>query len=271
MNCSTRPRGVRLAPGGPFSLGHVFMGLIFGVIAIAWIAYLVPSFASRRNDAELEEMDPLERFGETMRIIARSSHSVDDDEDGHEVSTPLTRRAARAEVAQMARTAARRRRNVALVLLGITLATIAGTALTSLPWYAALLPAALLGGFLALARFSVVRLNASLDARLAALDDDWREDTVSFEVPSSLREDSNELSIEISAPIDAMTGSLWDPIPVTVPTYVSKPLVPRTVRTIDLSAPAPAAPHTPVVAEAPQPVTGEVLEADEPTRRASGE
>ena len=34
-------------------------------------------------------------------------------------------------------------------------------------------------------------------------------------------------------------GVLWDPVPITVPTYVSKPLAPRTVRTIDLSGPAP--------------------------------
>jgi hypothetical protein len=32
-------------------------------------------------------------------------------------------------------------------------------------------------------------------------------------------------------------GTLWDPIPITMPTYVSKPLAPRTVRTIDLSGP----------------------------------
>ena len=32
-------------------------------------------------------------------------------------------------------------------------------------------------------------------------------------------------------------GSLWDPLPVTLPTYVSKPRAARTVRTIDLSEP----------------------------------
>ncbi len=34
------------------------------------------------------------------------------------------------------------------------------------------------------------------------------------------------------------TGRLWDPVPITTATYVSKPLAPRTVRTIDLSGPA---------------------------------
>ena len=32
-------------------------------------------------------------------------------------------------------------------------------------------------------------------------------------------------------------GSLWDPLPVTLPTYVIKPKARRTVRTIDLSEP----------------------------------
>ena len=32
-------------------------------------------------------------------------------------------------------------------------------------------------------------------------------------------------------------GSLWDPLPVTLPTYVTKPKARRTVRTIDLSEP----------------------------------
>ncbi len=32
-------------------------------------------------------------------------------------------------------------------------------------------------------------------------------------------------------------GSLWDPLPVTLPTYVTKPKAKRTVRTIDLDEP----------------------------------
>ena len=48
-------------------------------------------------------------------------------------------------------------------------------------------------------------------------------------------ETSHEFSVDLTAP--ETTGPLWDPIPVIALTYVSKPLVPRTVRTIDLSAP----------------------------------
>ena len=55
----------------------------------------------------------------------------------------------------------------------------------------------------------------------------------------------------------AAAGVLWDPVPITVPTYVSKPLAPRTVRTIDLSGPAVTAGSSiqhPVTADA-QPMT----------------
>lgn len=63
---------------------------------------------------------------------------------------------------------------------------------------------------------------------------------------------------------DAETDSkpgLWDPLPITVPTYVSKPLAPRTVRTIDLSAPdvtSSGRRSVPVTADAPEVVVEDV-------------
>lgn len=244
------------------------MGLIFGGIALAWLAFLVPSFVARRDAGEAEVIDPMASFGEAVRYVARSSAPTLGEQSDAEVSTPLTRRAARAEVHMMARTAARRRRNVVLVLGTLSVALGAASVAGAVSWFAPLTGLVLLAGFLGLARFSVVRLNQRLDERLAELETDWHEDTIAFEVPSSLRggvsNDSTELSIEISAPIGSMAGSLWDPIPVTMPTYVSKPLVARTVRTIDLSAPEPTTvvSRTPVVAEAPQAdvVEGTVLD-----------
>ncbi|WP_420174255.1 hypothetical protein [Luteococcus sp. OSA5] len=247
-------------------------GLIFVAIALAWLAYLVPSFLAHRDHADVDELDPMERFSQAVQIVAPSSFR-----DESEVSTPLMRRAARAEIHRTAKQAARRRRTVLLVLLSLTVIATISAALGAVIWYTPLVPGALTVGFLALCRFSVVRLNARLDARLAEVEPDWREDTVSFEVPAQLREGSlgeagehsTELSIEISAPIDGLTGSLWDPIPITVPTYVSKPLVPRTVRTIDLSAPEP----TQGIGRAP--IVAEALERDEPSdeqpRKAVGE
>jgi hypothetical protein len=58
-----------------------------------------------------------------------------------------------------------------------------------------------------------------------------------------------------TADVAAKPGTLWDPIPITMPTYVSKPLAPRTVRTIDLSGPgtpSSARQDSPVTADAPE-------------------
>jgi hypothetical protein len=59
------------------------------------------------------------------------------------------------------------------------------------------------------------------------------EPTVVFE-----REPGGEVGSE-----DTEGGSLWDPVPVTLPTYVHKPRAPRTIRTVDLDGSGDA--HSP--------------------------
>ena len=83
------------------------------------------------------------------------------------------------------------------------------------------------------ARRAAVRVEASYGvARPAVLNEqgfaevDGDEDTVAIEVPV--------LDAVLVPTADG--GSLWDPLPVTLPTYVSKPKARRTVRTIDLDA-----------------------------------
>ena len=44
-------------------------GLIFTAIAIAWMAYLVPHFVRRRDDEAVTDVDPADRFADSMRII----------------------------------------------------------------------------------------------------------------------------------------------------------------------------------------------------------
>jgi hypothetical protein len=62
-------------------------------------------------------------------------------------------------------------------------------------------------------------------------DFDESEDTIGIPV--------EELKAALAAGQDptAGRGSLWDPLPVTLPTYVTKPKAKRTVRTIDLGEP----------------------------------
>ncbi len=68
--------------------------------------------------------------------------------------------------------------------------------------------------------------------RAAAVHEDEfsaHEDTVQIQVA-----DLEPVAVSVET-VDS--GSLWDPLPVTLPTYVNKARAARTVRTIDLSAP----------------------------------
>lgn len=225
-------------------------GIIFAIVVIAGLAYLVPWYISRRE--EVVDDDDVDPFATSMTLIRRSTGAlVEVDAEEFEVSTPMTRRAAMAEIRDAHRAAAIRRRRGVLTLVVLAIAVGAAAPLSShVPWWAFAVPLGMLVAFLMVARWSTVTLTRSLDARMDQLRGGWEEDTISFEVPAELREDaSTEFSIELGAPSD-VAGSLWEPIPVTAPSYISKPLVPRTVRTIDLSAPnQPAAPRVPVTNE----------------------
>jgi len=242
-------------------------GVIFGVIAAAWLVYLVPYFLKRQGDPALDELDPAVPFSATVTIVRRGA-SLDVAEAGTAtVSTPLTRRAALYELEQIDRQAATRRRRVLVVLTAALLAVSVPTALGYLMWWAPIIPAGLLVLFLVVARFSVRVMRRDLDERARQLREAGDEQTVAIAVVASA-DDNAEASVELTAPV-TKPGSLWDPIPIVAPTYVSKPLAPRTVRTIDLSAPTPTAGGVPVTAD-PLPV--ERPETDEGEgRRAVGE
>lgn len=242
-------------------------GVIFGVIAAAWLVYLVPYFLKRQSDPSMDDVDPAAPFSATVTIVRRGSSLATAEEGTAIVSTPLTRRAALYELEQIERQAAARRRRVLLFLTLAMLAVSVPTALGTLLWWAPTIPAGLLVLFLVVARFSVRAMRRDLDRRARRVRDCGDEQTVAIAVLSEADETAQG-SVELTAPI-SRPGSLWDPIPITAPTYVSKPLAPRTVRTIDLSAPAMAASAVPVTAE---PLPADRPEADENDgRRAVGE
>ncbi len=60
-----------------------------------------------------------------------------------------------------------------------------------------------------------------------------------MELDAPLAEDALEEQLQIAVPsVSASTGEpMWDPLPITVPTYVSKPRAGRTVRTIEFGEP----------------------------------
>jgi hypothetical protein len=55
---------------------------------------------------------------------------------------------------------------------------------------------------------------------------------------AELEADALDEQLVIAVPSVATTGeAVWDPLPVTLPTYVTKPRAGRTVRTIDFAQP----------------------------------
>lgn len=217
-------------------LAPVGTGLIFFAIVTAWLAYLVPLFL-RRQQADVDDADPRDNFSSSARIVTTGAAPLLD-HDGEaiqdvEVSTPMTRRSAIREVRQSEQRAAARRRRVLLVLLAALTVCLALAAASVLPWWSVAVPGGLVLVFLVVARVTVaamVRKHDRVVDRIRRGSDE--EDTVRITV-GSLRRTAEPAGVVATRP----GAGLWEPIPVTTPTYVSKPLAPRTVRTIDLSAP----------------------------------
>lgn len=236
--------------------------LIFGGIALAWAAYFA-SQVMRRNSggradaaAELASATPVFTGGDPAPIIDSGGRRVD-------LSTPLTRRAELAEIRAIDRSAARRRRMFLAIAFGLVATVVVLAATGYVPWWSTAVPGGLFLFVIGFNRFSVRVLRRQLDARFDAIRHGHDEATVSLSgdaEASSGEISSTDVTLSSSgsgtslSPQGGGSPDLWSPLPVTRPTYVSKPLAPRTVRTIDLSPPvSPAsAPTVPVTADVEQ-------------------
>jgi hypothetical protein len=190
-------------------------GLIFVALAVAWAAYLIPK-ALRHHD-DVVRGRSIDRFSQSMRVLARREPVSA--RMAQLVVTPARATAAMVTTKPSARTpspdeqyaerrdatgrATKRRRRV-LTLLLVALAGVVG---------------------------------ACADGRLMVRKERaWR--------PVVLPETADEADALVETPVaeapptDATERdpSMWDPVPVTLPTYVSKPPARRAVRTIDLDS-----------------------------------
>ncbi len=220
-------------------------GVIFGVIAAAWLIYLVPYFLHQRGLPDEDEEEEVLASPDSVTIV-RPGDDLAVADDGVEVSTPLTRKAKLTELAAIERQAAKRRRRVLIVLFAMQVVAIGVVAFGFGVWWDAFIPTALIAAFLVIARVSVRTLRADLRQRAERIEASSDEETVVIKLTS---EDvaGHEQSVEVTEPVGNV-GSLWDPIPITRPTYMSVPIAPRTVRTIDLTPPETPR-HVPVLAE----------------------
>jgi hypothetical protein len=258
----------------PYRLGVGTTGVIFAAIAVAWLAYLVPHFVRRRDDDELlQDSDPADRFSDSMRIVRHGTAPLLDQDleeiASFEVSTPQTRRAAVNDLHRLERLAAARRRRVLLVLMAALSAVVGLCAAHLIPWWSAAIPGGLLLIFVVVARISVRVMFRGLDARYREIRHGNNESTIFLSRKDFAKLGAVAHAASGTADATAKPGTLWDPIPITMPTYVSKPLAPRTVRTIDLSGPgatsSSAGHEGPVTADAPDSVS------DSPPADAGGQ
>ncbi len=215
-------------------------GLIFVALAVAWAAYLIPK-ALRHHD-DVVRGRSVDRFSQSMRVLARrepvsarmarlvvsparaATAAVVNTKPSAMTPEPDASYAARRQAA--ARATKRRRRVLSLLLLALV-AVVGVCASGRLSWAYAAIPVVLLTTWLVACRLMVKKERAWRPAVMVEATTDVAAGAV--DVPTGTTP---------AAEPDAAAADpkLWDPVPTTLPTYVSKPPARRSVRTIDLDS-----------------------------------
>ncbi|MEO5710449.1 MAG: hypothetical protein ABIQ59_11575 [Nocardioidaceae bacterium] len=228
-----------------------------------------------RRDARLV-VTPARGAG-NPRVLAPTRAAVDETPVPVSVTVqPAVSKARLAARRTAARAAARRRRHILTFLLLGTAVTAAVAAFALVPWWSVAIPGGLTLAYLLLCRTQVRRESMHDFDLLADRPAHDGEDTVvprrAIRVEAqdgTPRSMASPMTAEVTAHVDVRVdadgvsefddaedtvgievalleaiviptedgGSLWDPLPVTLPTYVTKPKAQRTVRTIDLGEP----------------------------------
>ncbi len=223
--------------------------VIFVVLALAWAVYLIPKALKHHDEMASDRL--VESHSERVRILRRTTSGQPADVVVEVDEAPVRR--ARPRRDRPAPSAARRRRRV-LAALVLTLAVVGGLAYFAVvPTWAVAVPAGLILLFLLVARLSVRRAQRSSLARrrpVEVVEPEERRTVVPEQSVQPVRPPSadpvEERVVEqVDVPLHeeavveqsvlADDGSLWDPLPMTLPTYVSKARARRTVRTIELT------------------------------------
>jgi hypothetical protein len=248
--------------------------LIFVGLAVAWAAYLIPK-ALEHSDAGARSRT-VDKFSHTMRVLARRepvdrrrTQLVTSRKPAATSAAPVPEVAPDRETApeveqtgffatqtfvrrSSASRAARRRRRVlgAILVLTAMVAAVAAGQVISWWWLAA--PVTLLVAWLvacrrmvkgeqAARRRPVQRITEPVEPEWSDIEDaaghDGLPDGLPGDLPGVLADDTAEVPAvraEVAEPI--ASGDGWELVPVTLPTYVSKPAARRTVSTIDLDS-----------------------------------
>ena len=218
-------------------------GLIYVAIVAAWAAYLVPMLLKRGDEARRRPVSSsadarvLSRDPSRPRYVVRPAGAVDEATPTENLPPPPRFVPNRAR-----RVAAMRRRRVLSILTLSLLSVVALAGLHILLWWTVAIPGALIVGFVVLTRIQL-RRQARTRARLAAqrrVRAQAHHDRGPAGKPALSPDEEMTIEVKLpSPPVEkpaAPAEGLWDPVPVTLPTYVMKEKAPdRTVRTISLS------------------------------------
>jgi hypothetical protein len=220
------------------------------VLALAWAVYLIPKALKHHDEMASDRL--VEGHSDKVRILTRKrrtvvTETVETLEPPVEMSAPVQAgRAPSRPTRAAARKAAQRRRRV-LGLLVLAFAVVwTLTWFAYLPFMTPAIPGVLVVVWLVIARLSVrkqqQRRRATTDTAPAV-----RPAPSRTTEPAPLVDSSHNLVERLAdenltgAPrqeveaVLADDGSLWDPLPMTLPTYVNKARARRTVRTIELT------------------------------------
>jgi len=230
------------------------------VIAILVVALLVLVLWVLRahGQAELRAAADSESSGKET-IVVRTGEPDQDEPTGDKISTPQIRVATRHEMDVTERSTVRQRRFWMMVSVILALAAVwvvsASPMLSN--WWLFVSPA-ILGIAVAASHANLTFVETQLEQRLQAIESGNDEKTTVIEaneVPPVEnrprgRRVQEETSIELSQPMSELP-SVSKPLPMSPQTYVNKPVLPRSMWVVDLSAGKPSN-DFPVSADKPQ-------------------
>ncbi len=245
-----------------------YSGLIYAAIVPCWAAFLVPRWIRRNEEIERAREEDAARG---VRVLERR-HAHVRHGYGHPVLTDLdlhgAARPPEADEAAEARlpdddapsdaepeghpghlpdvpsfsVAARRRRRVLLTLLLALVVVILAVRADRLPTVSVAVPAVMLAGFLVLARRAAVaeaRRRAHLRRALTRRRAQAQAEAEAQRAASEAAAAGKRIAIlDEPEPVEPVDPNAWEPVPVPLPTYLTKDKAePPVVRKIDLSSP----------------------------------
>jgi hypothetical protein len=241
--------------------------LIFVALAVAWAVYLIPK--ALEHHEESARTRTVERFSATIRVLARREPvsrrkarlvtARDKAAAGPAAKTatqpateppiertssrrppaaaPLTVAQLRARRRAAAKAAKRRLRVVSLILVANAVVAALGY-LKVVDWVWCAAPVGVLVAWLVACRLMVKRERAELSVRTPARTPDRATARIPAEQPTETPADVTGELATVGAPAAEAPRDpdAWDPVYAPLPTYVSKPVAPRSVSTIDLDS-----------------------------------